>query len=77
MIILSSIMGIVIKEEHLLADVSSIISSELRRHCKHYFIFLSCLRNVFPQLPVQPSTECTHTDTLHSDPFLFFDGTCH
>ena len=27
---------------------------------------------MFPQLPIQPSTECTHTDTLNSDPNLFF-----
>ena len=32
---------------------------------------------MFPQLPAQPSTECTFTDTLNSDPFLIFDGTCH
>ena len=32
---------------------------------------------MFPQLPVQPSTECTRTDTLHYDPIYFFDGTCH
>ena len=32
---------------------------------------------MFPQLSVQPSTECTRTDTLHSDPIWFFDGTCH
>ena len=32
---------------------------------------------MFPQLHVQPSTECTRTDTLHSDPFLFFDRICH
>ena len=62
-------MGIFPKEEHLLADVSAMMSSEFRRHCNHYFIFfLSFLRDVFPQLPVQPSTECMRTDTLHSDP---------
>ena len=27
-------MGIVLKEEHLLAYVSTIMSSELRRHCR-------------------------------------------
>ena len=32
---------------------------------------------MFPQLPVQPSTEFTRNDTLHSDPMLFFDRTCH
>ena len=42
-----------------------------------FISFLSYLRGVFPQLPVHPSTECTRTDTLHSDPFLFFDRTCH
>ena len=26
---------------------------------------------MFLQLPVQPSTECTRTDTLHSDPIWF------
>ena len=74
---LSSRMGTVIKEEHLLADVSAMMSSELRHHCNHYFFFLSCLRDMFPELPVQPSTECTLTDTLNSDPFFIFDGTCH
>ena len=28
--------------------------------------------NVFRQTPVHPSTECTCTDTLNSDPLLFF-----
>ena len=28
---------------------------------------------MFPQLHLQPSTECTHTDILHSNPILFFD----
>ena len=47
-------------EEHLVADVSAMMSSELRRHCNHFFIFLKAfLCGVFPQLPVQPSTECT------------------
>ena len=32
---------------------------------------------MFPQLPVQTSNECMRTDTLNSDPFLIFDGTCH
>ena len=60
----------------MLADVSAMMSSEFRRHCNHYFIFfLSFLRDVFPQLPVQPSTECTRTDTLQYDPFFFY-GTC-
>ena len=36
-------MGIVIKEEHLLADVSATMSSELRRHCNHFFIFFKAL----------------------------------
>ena len=70
-------MGIVLKEKHMLADVSVMMSSELRRHCNHYFIFLSCLRDVFPQLPVQPSNEFMRTDTLNSDPFLIFDVTGH
>ena len=65
-------MGIFLKGEHMLADVSAMTSSELRRHCNHYFIFKSYLRDVFPQLPVHPSTEYTRTDTLHSDPICFF-----
>ena len=32
----SSRIGIVIKEEHLLAEVSAIMSSEMRRHCNHF-----------------------------------------
>ena len=70
-------MGIVLKEEHMLADVSDMMSSELRRHCNHYFIFISCLRDVFPPLPVQPITEFKCTDTLNSYPFLITDGICH
>ena len=31
---------------------------------------------MFPQLPVQPSTEYTSTVTLNYDPIRFFDGTC-
>ena len=73
----SSRMGIVLKEEHLLSGVSAMIILELRRHWNHFSLKKSCLRDVFPQLPVQPSTECTYTDTLDYDPNLFFDGTCH
>ena len=32
---------------------------------------------MFPQIPVQPSIECTRTDTLHYDPIRSFGGTCH
>ena len=32
---------------------------------------------MFPQLPVQRSTECTRAYTLNYDPFFIFDGTCH
>ena len=32
---------------------------------------------MFPQLPVQPSTECVCTDTLNSNSILFFDRSCH
>ena len=35
----SSRMGSFLKEEHMLADVSAIMISELRRHCKHMFFF--------------------------------------
>ena len=42
-----------------------------------YFIFLSSFRDRFPQLPVQHRTECTCTDTLHSNPIFFFHGMCH
>ena len=61
----------------MLADVSAMMSSKLRRHCNHFSFFNFFLRDVFPQLPVQPSTEYTCTDTLNSEPFLIFDGTCH
>ena len=65
----SSIMSIVIKEEHLLDDVSVTMSSELRRHCTHISLYKeSCFHDVFPQIPVQPSTECMHTDHI-----WFFD----
>ena len=42
-----------------------------------YFIFKICFCAVFPQRPVQPSTECTCTETLHYDPILFFDRICY
>ena len=32
---------------------------------------------MFPQFPVQPSTECTRTDTLNYDLFFIFDRTGH
>ena len=32
---------------------------------------------MFSQLPVQPSTEYTCTDTLNYDPNFYFDGACH
>ena len=44
----SSRMGIVLKEEHMLADVSATMSSELRRHCNHYFIFLKLFTRRVP-----------------------------
>ena len=62
----------------MLADVSStIMSSELRRHFAHTSFFKSFFHDVFPYIPVQSITECTRTDTLHSDPIWFFDGRCH
>ena len=42
-----------------------------------YFIFKSCFCYWFPQIPVHISNEYTRTDTLNSDPILFFDETCH
>ena len=60
----------------MLVDVSAMMSSELRRHCNHYFFFyLNLLHDMSHQLPVQRSTECTWTDTLHSDLIWFYDGT--
>ena len=36
-----------------------------------YFIIKKiCFHNMFPQLLVHPSTECTYTDTVHYDPFF-------
>ena len=64
-------MGIFLKEEHLLADVSSMMSSELRRHRTNISLFI-CFRDVFPQISVQTIPERTRTDTLHSDRILFF-----
>ena len=32
-------MCISIKEEHLLADLNAMISSELQRRCNHFFVF--------------------------------------
>ena len=74
----SSIMVIVFKEEHMLADVSAMISSELWRHCNHYFI---CFKAVYAMcshsflysivLNVRALTPCILT------PSYFFDGTCH
>ena len=50
----------------------------MRYHCTPISLLKKgCFHDVFPQLPMQPSTECMQTDTLHSDPILFFDGTCH
>ena len=46
-------------EECMLADVSAMMSSELRRHSNLFFIFKRFLRDVFPQIPVHPDTECT------------------
>ena len=36
---LSPRMGIFLKEEYLLADVSAMMSSELRRYCNNFFNF--------------------------------------
>ena len=58
-------MEIVLKDEHLLADVSAMMSLELRRHFNHKKI---CLCHGFPHLNVHSSTECTRTNTLNSDP---------
>ena len=74
----SSIMGIDIKVEHLLAHVSAMMSEELRRHCNNFCIFFQLfLCAVFLQVPVQPSTECTRTGTLNFDPFFIFDSIYH
>ena len=43
----------------------------------YFFFFKIWFHDMFPQLPVQPSTTWTRTYTLHSDPILFLDGTCH
>ena len=46
-------MGISLKEEHMFVDVSSMMSSELRRHCTHIFLILKlCSRHV----PTAPRT---------------------
>ena len=60
-------MGIYLKKEHLLADLSAIMSSELQILCT----------DVFPQIPIQLSADCTLTDTLHYEPIWFFDRTFH
>ena len=60
----SSIMVIFIKEEHLFADVSYMMSLELQRHCNNFF--KAVYANVFPQFIVQPRTEYTRTNTLNS-----------
>ena len=62
-------MGLFLKEEQLLAYVSDIMSSELGRHCNK--LKKICLHDMFPQLPVQPSTKYTRTDTLSYDPYWF------
>ena len=53
------------------------MSSELRRHCTLISLLKSYFWDWSPQLPVQLSTEFTRTETLNSEPILFFDGTCH
>ena len=37
-----------------------------------YLVFKRCFHDVFPQLSVHPSTYCTRTYTLFSDPIRFF-----
>ena len=69
-------MGIVLKKEHMMTDSSAMMSLELRRHCNHFFIKKSFLRDVVPQLLVQPSSECIHTDTLNYDANFFLDKIC-
>ena len=49
----SSRMGIVLKEEHMLADVSSMMSSQLRRHCN---IFLRLFIFLTQRVPTGPCT---------------------
>ena len=73
----SSRMGIDLKEEHFLVDVSAMMISELRRHCTPISFLKSCFCDWFPQFSIQHSTECTRTDTLNYDSILFFDRTCH
>ena len=61
----------------MLADISAMMSSELRRHCTHISFFKSYFRDVLPQLPIKPITSFKRNNTLNHYPIPFFDGTCH
>ena len=61
----------------MLADVSTMMSSELGHHFTNISFFKAVFTGVFPQLPVHPSTECMRTDTLHSYSILYLDVACH
>ena len=47
-------MGIVFKVKDMLADVSAMMSSELRRHCNHFFIII--LKIFTRRVPTAPRT---------------------
>ena len=64
--------------KNCVAYVSDMMSSELWCNFTPIsLLFKSYFCDWFPQLPVQPRTECTRTDTLNSDPIIFFYETCH
>ena len=47
-------MGIVLREEYLLADVSAMVSSELQRHCTHIYHYLKICFSL--RVPTDPRT---------------------
>ena len=68
-------MGIVLKEEHMLADVSSMMSSELRRHCtpiSFLTVFATCSHSFLYSLVLNLRALTPLILALS-----FFNGTCY
>ena len=66
-----------LKEEHILAYVSSMMISELQRHCNHFsfkkmFFYVTCSHSFLYSLVMN-----VHTLTPCIPTHFYFYGTCH
>ena len=68
---------IFLKEEHLLVDVSAMMSSELRRHCTPISFFKAVLLTGSHSFMYRLVMVVRALTPWIMAPILFFDGTCY